>query len=100
MDQRTFEFNNSRLTIKFGNILDSEADGIVSSDDYFLTMGGGVSACIWSAAGETIKKETKKHIPARIGDVVVTSAGSLKCRNISFTALLSANPLAFSLAIS
>ena len=40
MDQRTFEFNNSRLTIRFGNILGSEADGIVSSDDYFLTMGG------------------------------------------------------------
>ena len=93
MDQRTFEFNNSRLTIKFGNILDSEADVIVSSDDYFLTMGGGVSACIWNAVGETIKKETKKHIPARIGDVVVTSAGSLKMQKYIFHCITIGEPL-------
>lgn len=59
MDQRTFEFNNSRLTIKFGNILDSEADVIVSSDDYFLTMGGGVSACTGMLLVKLLRKKPR-----------------------------------------
>lgn len=35
---RTYTINNSKLTIKFGNIITSSADIIVSSDDYILSM--------------------------------------------------------------
>lgn len=50
---------------------------MVSSDDGFLSMGGGVSGAIRRGCGEDIVKETKKHLPAKLGDVVVTSAGQL-----------------------
>ena len=33
MESRQYIFNNSTLTVKFGNILDTKAEVIVSSDD-------------------------------------------------------------------
>ena len=40
-------------------------------------MGGGVSGMIRKAAGSTIFNDIKKHIPAKLGDVIVTGAGEL-----------------------
>lgn len=42
MHSRQYTFNKSMLTMKFGNILDSQAEVIVSSDDCYVTMGEGV----------------------------------------------------------
>ena len=42
MESRKYTFNKSTLTVKFGNILDTNAEVIVSSDDCYVTMGGGV----------------------------------------------------------
>lgn len=39
MESRQYTFNNSTLTVKFGNILDTQAEVIVSSDDCYVTMG-------------------------------------------------------------
>lgn len=74
---RTYTINNSKLTIKFGNIITSSADIIVSSDDYILSMGGGASAAIYNAAGPTIRTDARKMIPATLGDVIVTTAGNM-----------------------
>lgn len=74
---RTYIINNSQLTIKFGNILDTDAEIIVSSDDYRLSMGGGISRTIRIAAGDEIKTDAQKKIPANLGDIVVTTAGLL-----------------------
>ena len=41
MESRQYTFNNSTLTIKFGNIIESHSEVIVSSDDCYITMGGG-----------------------------------------------------------
>ncbi len=70
---RTYNINNSQLTIKFGNILDAESEIIVSSDDYMLSMGGGISRTIRIGAGDEIRNDAKKKIPASLGDVVVTT---------------------------
>lgn len=75
--ERVYNINNSQLTIKFGNILESKADVIVSSADYYLTMGGGISKTIRIAAGEALINDAKKKVPASLGDVVVTTAGDL-----------------------
>lgn len=40
-------------------------------------MGGGVSKTIRIFASDNIYKDTKKHIPASLGDVIVTSAVDL-----------------------
>ena len=77
MNERTYKINTSELTIRFGNILESEADVIVSSDDNSISMGGGVSGAILSKGGQEILKDAHKKIPAELGDAIVTTAGDL-----------------------
>lgn len=54
MESRQYKFNQSTLTVKFGNILESQTEIIASSDDCFVTMGGGVSRAILRAGGESV----------------------------------------------
>lgn len=77
MEQRKYTFNQSTLTVKFGDILDSQAEIIASSDDCYVTMGGGVSYAILKAGGDSIIKDAHKMIPVPLGDVIVTTAGTL-----------------------
>ncbi|MBQ9773001.1 MAG: TIR domain-containing protein [Lentisphaeria bacterium] len=72
-----FTIRNSSLRLINGNILDSKCDVIVSSDDNLLTHGGGVSLAIFNAGGNMIETDTKKHLPAPLGEVVVSTAGNL-----------------------
>jgi O-acetyl-ADP-ribose deacetylase (regulator of RNase III) len=74
---RTYGLGHSTLTLVFGDITKSEASVVVSSDDYYLSMGGGVSAAIRRAGGEAIALDAAKKVPAQLGDVVVTTAGDL-----------------------
>lgn len=79
---RAYKFNDSYLTLTFGDITTSDAEVLVSSDDYKLTMGGGVSRAICQAGGNAIAIDTAKMTPAVLGDVVVTTAGTLPARYI------------------
>lgn len=82
MDKRTYRFGQSSLTLQFGDITTSDADALVSSDDYMLSMGGGVSAAIRKAGGLAIVHDASKKIPAKRGDVVVTTAGALAAKYV------------------
>lgn len=84
MESRQYKFNESTLTVEFGNILNSHADVIVSSDDCYISMGGGVSQAILCAGGEGIIKDARKFCLVSLGDVVVTSAGNLKYQKYVF----------------
>ena len=75
---KKYHINNSSINIIFGNILQTKADVIVSSDDTNITMGGGVSGAIRQKEGTgAIFQDVKKIIPAEVGDVIVSTAGSL-----------------------
>jgi O-acetyl-ADP-ribose deacetylase (regulator of RNase III) len=80
--QRTYHIAGNRLTIDVGSVLDVAAEVVVSSDDYQLTMGGGVSAAIRMAAGNALALDTSKAVPRDVGDVVVTTAGALPARYV------------------
>ncbi|MBI5202887.1 MAG: DUF4062 domain-containing protein [Elusimicrobia bacterium] len=77
---RTYRVGGSSITLTFDNILKSKAQVLVSSDDYMLSMGGGVSAALRIGAGDAFVAEAAKAVPARTGDLVVTSAGKLGAR--------------------
>ena len=62
MDSRQYIFNKSTLTVNFGNILESQAEVIVSSDDSHVSMGGGVSSAILKAGGMSIMSDAQKMI--------------------------------------
>ena len=82
MDSRTYAVGHSRITLRFGDIVKSKADVLVSSDDFLLSMGGGVSAALRRAGGPHVAADASKMVPARLGDVVVSSAGDLAARYI------------------
>ena len=58
--KRTYQFGQSTLTLEFGDITTSTAPALVSSDDYYLSMGGGVSRAILRAGGQSIALEAAK----------------------------------------
>jgi O-acetyl-ADP-ribose deacetylase (regulator of RNase III) len=80
MKEKTYRFGKSSLTLRFGDITAAETQVIVSSDDYYLSMGGGVSASILKAGGNEIAIDAAKQVPAELGDVVITTAGRLKSK--------------------
>jgi O-acetyl-ADP-ribose deacetylase (regulator of RNase III) len=82
MKDRIYQFASSSLTLRFGDITTSQSQVIVSSDDAYITMGGGVSASIRRAGGQEIIIDAAKKVPANVGDVVVTSAGRLRAQYI------------------
>lgn len=84
MESRQYTFNNSTLTVKFGNILDTQAEVIVSSDDCYVTMGGGVSRAILRAGGDVIIRDAQKMVPIPLGDVLATTAGKLEHQKYVF----------------
>ncbi len=63
MDSRTYEVGKSRITVLFGDITSSAAKVLVSSDDYLLSMSGGVSAAIRMAGGAAITADASKMVP-------------------------------------
>jgi len=87
MEPRKYQFNNSTLTIVFGNIITTKAEVIVSSDDTGISMGGGISGCILKAGGEDIRIDAQKKLPAQLGDVVVSTAGILTHQKFIFHSL-------------
>ena len=87
--ERVYLINNSTLKVIFGDITKSTTDVIVSSDVAYLTMGGGVSKAIRMFASDNIYKDTKKHIPASLGDVIVTSAVDLPHKYVFHTITIS-----------
>lgn len=80
--RRIYQIAANRLVIDIGSVLDVAAEVVVSSDDYMLTMGGGVSAAIRMAAGNAVVLDASKARPREAGDVVVTTAGALHSRYV------------------
>lgn len=87
MNERKYHYNNSTITIVFGDILTSKAEVIVSSDDTGISMAGGISGAILRAGGEWIREDAQKKLPAQLGDVIVSTAGALEHQKYVFHCL-------------
>ena len=70
------------IRIYQGDITNLATDVIVSSDDNYLTMGGGVSYRIRSVGGSDIYTEAQKLVPLSLGEVAITTAGKLSTQKI------------------
>src|SRR5262245_29790320 len=82
MNSRPYKVRNSTITLIFGDITTSRAQVLVSSDDYMLSMGGGVSQALCRAGGIRIAQDASKLVPGDAGDVLVSSAGNLNAKYI------------------
>jgi O-acetyl-ADP-ribose deacetylase (regulator of RNase III) len=77
-----YSIGDSTFAITYADITSVPADALVSSDDNYLSMGGGVSAAIARGAGPALIADARKHIPLSLGDVAVTSAGNLAAKYV------------------
>lgn len=77
MEQQEYIINNSKLVIAIGDIVTSQAEVLVSSDDTECSMSGGVSCAILGQGGDAIYADAQKKVPASLGDVLITTAGLL-----------------------
>ena len=80
--ESSYLIGNRTFRVVFASLPDIVADVLVSSDDNYLTMGGGVSAALRHAAGPAVEVDAGKHTPLKLGDVAVTTAGKLKAKYI------------------
>jgi O-acetyl-ADP-ribose deacetylase (regulator of RNase III) len=92
MLSRSYAVGRSNITLRFGDITESTAEVLVSSDDYMLSMGGGVSAALRNAGGPSVPADASKMVPAKVGDVVVSSAGDLQARYILHAVTIGMRP--------
>lgn len=76
------QFRHTILSLIQGDITKVKADAVVSSDDNYLSMGGGVSFALSRAGGKQVAEDAQKHVPLELGDVVATTAGALQARYI------------------
>ncbi len=78
--QQRYTIGKSTVTLRIGDILDSKAEVLVSSDDDRLNMGGGVSRALHIAAGDAYKRDAQTKFAGQyeVGDVVVTGAGAIQ----------------------
>src|ERR1700743_3223382 len=77
-----YYIGDASLVITYADINSVQAEVLVSSDDSYLSMGGGVSRSIRHAAGPGVVLDARKHVPCGLGDVVVTSAGKLPAKYV------------------
>jgi O-acetyl-ADP-ribose deacetylase (regulator of RNase III) len=86
----TYHVGRSTISIIFGDLTTSDAEVLVSSDDCYLSAGGGVSQALVQKCGMPYSGELSKHgwpqvtadrLPVA-GDVVVTGAGNHPARYV------------------
>ncbi|NER20408.1 MAG: hypothetical protein F6J96_06740 [Symploca sp. SIO1C2] len=77
-----FAIHNKLIKVYQGDITNLVVDVIVSSDDNYLTMGGGVSSRIKNVGGNKIYRDARKLIPLTLGDVAITTSGELIAKKV------------------
>jgi O-acetyl-ADP-ribose deacetylase (regulator of RNase III) len=90
-----YRINQTTLSVIYDSIARVSAEALVSSDDNYLSMGGGVSESILNAAGARLQEEARKHVPLKAGEVAVTSAGLLKAKYVFHTVMIDYDNMIF-----
>jgi O-acetyl-ADP-ribose deacetylase (regulator of RNase III) len=82
MEQLLYQVGRSTFQVGLGDLSTAVAEALVSSDDNYLSMGGGVSMALSCAAGRAVTEHARKLLPLHHGDVAVTTAGKLPAKYI------------------
>ena len=89
------KIGKTRLEVLTGDITKADTEAVVNPANNMLWTGGGISAAIRKAGGESIESEALSRAPAEIGSAVVTGGGALNARHV----LLSTNEKFISRAV-
>lgn len=72
----------SKIELRKGDIAEMDADAVVNPANVGLMLLGGVSVCIARAGGPSIQAECNKIGRIRVGEAVVTGAGTMKAKYV------------------
>jgi len=86
-----YGFGRALFRVIEKDITTIRADVLVSSDDNYLRMAGGVSLALRKAAGPAMEHAARKQVPASLGDVVVTPPGDLPAKHIFHCVVIDLN---------
>ena len=79
----TLQVLQTTIRVVYADIAGLEVDVLVCPDDVLLTMKGSVSIALHTAAGAVLRDDAYKYPrPQPIGEVLITSAGRLKARQV------------------
>ena len=82
------KLNNTEILIVKGDITESSTEAIVNAANNEFRMGGGVAGAIKRAGGKIIEEEAMSKGPVKVGEAIITSAGSLKAKYIVHAATM------------
>jgi serine/threonine-protein kinase len=75
-------FLDCEIELRAGDIADAEADGIVSSANYEMTMRTGVGEALRKRGGDEIEQEAMKDGEHALGECVATGPGRLRAQRV------------------
>jgi O-acetyl-ADP-ribose deacetylase (regulator of RNase III) len=76
------------LEVVEGDISKLDVDAIANAANNQLWMGSGVAGAIKRAGGGVIEAQAMAQGPVEVGEVVVTTGGSLKAKNVIHGAVM------------
>ena len=76
------KIKNTEISIIKGDITEIKVDAIVNAANSCFLMGGGVALAIKKKGGRQIEDEAKKKGPKKVGEAILTSAGSLPSKYV------------------
>jgi len=76
------DVNGRSLELLQGDITEMDTDCIVNAANEQLILGAGVAGAIRKKGGPTIQEECNKLAPIKVGEAVITGAGSLKTKHV------------------
>ncbi|MFH0990296.1 MAG: macro domain-containing protein [bacterium] len=79
---------SGEISIVKGDISAQETDAIVNAANNHLWMGSGVAGAIKRRGGSQIEQEAVSQGPIDVGQVILTTAGSLKTKAVIHAAVM------------
>ncbi|MBI3976113.1 MAG: macro domain-containing protein [Armatimonadetes bacterium] len=80
--------NHTTVRILQADITTLDVDAIVNAANTALWMGGGVAGAIKRRGGDAIEREAVAQGPIRVGETVITRAGTLPARAVIHAATM------------
>jgi len=83
-----FQMGNAHVSLVLSDITTEAVDLIVNPANNYLWMKDGVPGAIKFAGGQEIEREAIAKGPIPVGDIVITTSGTLPCRYVAHAAIM------------
>ncbi|MEM7816399.1 MAG: macro domain-containing protein [Candidatus Aenigmatarchaeota archaeon] len=82
------KIKDTEILVVKGDITEMDTEAIVNAANNHFYMGGGVAGAIKKKGGKIIEEEAIKQGPVKVGEAIITSAGTLKAKYVIHAATM------------